>query len=183
MRERRMALGGYLPKRHDRSKPLKLPGDAVYAELRRGSGKQNVATTMAFVRLLKDLIKNEDIGARFVPIAPDEFRTFGMDSLFPSAKIYSPHGQTYEGVDRKLLLSYKESEQGQLLHEGISEAGAMALDDRRGHGVRHARRAHDPGLHLLLDVRVPAHRRPASGRSATRWAAASCSAPPRAVRR
>ncbi|GAB2861762.1 pyruvate dehydrogenase (acetyl-transferring), homodimeric type [Actinoallomurus bryophytorum] len=125
MRERRMALGGYLPKRHNRSKALKLPGDPVYAELKKGSGKQNVATTMAFVRLLKDLIKNEDIGARFVPIAPDEYRTFGMDSLFPSAKIYSPHGQTYEAVDRKLLLSYKESEQGQMLHEGISEAGAV----------------------------------------------------------
>jgi pyruvate dehydrogenase E1 component len=125
MRERRMALGGYLPKRHNRSKALKLPGEPVYAELKKGSGKQNVATTMAFVRLLKDLIKNEDIGARFVPIAPDEYRTFGMDSLFPSAKIYSPHGQTYEAVDRKLLLSYKESEQGQMLHEGISEAGAV----------------------------------------------------------
>ena len=125
MRERRMALGGYLPKRHNRAKTLKLPGEPVYAELKKGSGKQNVATTMAFVRLLKDLIKNEDIGARFVPIAPDEYRTFGMDSLFPSAKIYSPHGQTYEAVDRKLLLSYKESEQGQMLHEGISEAGAM----------------------------------------------------------
>jgi pyruvate dehydrogenase E1 component len=125
MRERRMALGGYLPKRHNRAKAIKLPGDPVYAELKKGSGKQNIATTMAFVRLLKDLIKNEDIGARFVPIAPDEYRTFGMDSLFPSAKIYSPHGQTYEAVDRKLLLGYKESEQGQMLHEGISEAGAM----------------------------------------------------------
>src|SRR3954452_1595691 len=125
MRERRMALGGYLPRRVNRAKALKLPGDPVYAELRKGSGKQNVATTMAFVRLLKDLIKDKEIGARFVPIAPDEFRTFGMDSLFPSSKIYSPHGQTYEGVDRKLLLAYKESEQGQLLHEGISEAGAM----------------------------------------------------------
>src|SRR4051794_31429328 len=125
MRERRAALGGYLPKRVIRAKPLKLPGDPVYAELKKGSGKQSVATTMAFVRLLKDLIKDENIGARFVPIAPDEYRTFGMDSLFPSSKIYSPHGQTYEGVDRKLLLSYKESEQGQMLHEGISEAGAM----------------------------------------------------------
>ncbi|GAA4143274.1 pyruvate dehydrogenase (acetyl-transferring), homodimeric type [Actinomadura keratinilytica] len=126
MRERRAALGGFLPKRVVRAKPLKLPGDAVYSSLRKGSGKQNVATTMAFVRLLKDLIKDENIGARFVPIAPDEYRTFGMDSLFPTSKIYSPHGQTYEAVDRKLLLSYKESEQGQMLHEGISEAGSMA---------------------------------------------------------
>ncbi|MFI0485036.1 pyruvate dehydrogenase (acetyl-transferring), homodimeric type [Actinomadura sp. 9N215] len=126
MRERRAALGGFLPKRVVRAKPLKLPGDPVYSELKKGSGKQNVATTMAFVRLLKDLIKDENIGARFVPIAPDEYRTFGMDSLFPTSKIYSPHGQTYDAVDRKLLLSYKESESGQMLHEGISEAGSMA---------------------------------------------------------
>lgn len=126
MRERRAALGGFLPKRVVRAKPLKLPGDPVYSELRKGSGKQNVATTMAFVRLLKDLIKDENLGARFVPIAPDEYRTFGMDSLFPTSKIYSPHGQTYDAVDRKLLLSYKEAESGQMLHEGISEAGSMA---------------------------------------------------------
>src|SRR6204780_5853463 len=126
MRERRAALGGYLPRRVVRAKPLTLPGDAVYEELKRGSGKQAVATTMAFVRLLKDLMKDPGIGARFVPVIPDEARTFGMDSLFPTAKIYDPHGQTYEAVDRNLLLSYKESESGQILHEGISEAGAMA---------------------------------------------------------
>ena len=80
---------------------------------------------MAFVRLLKDLMRDPAIGARFVPVIPDEARTFGMDSLFPTAKIYSPHGQTYEAVDRALLLSYKESERGQILHEGISESGAM----------------------------------------------------------
>jgi pyruvate dehydrogenase E1 component len=125
MRERRAALGGYLPKRVVRAKPLPLPADSAYDELKRGSGKQAVATTMAFVRLLKDLMKDAGIGNRFVPIIPDEARTFGMDSLFPSAKIYSPHGQTYEAVDRALLLSYKESERGQILHEGISEAGAM----------------------------------------------------------
>jgi pyruvate dehydrogenase E1 component len=125
MLDRRRALGGSLPKRVVRSKPLKLPGDEVYAELKQGSGKQAVATTMALVRLLKDLMKDPEIGSRFVPIAPDEFRTFGMDSMFPTAKIYSPHGQTYESVDRKLLLAYKESVQGQLIHEGISEAGAM----------------------------------------------------------
>src|SRR5690349_21772466 len=125
MRERRAALGGYLPKRVVRAKPLTLPGEKVYDELKQGSGKQAVATTMAFVRLLKDLMKDQNIGNRFVPIIPDEARTFGMDSLFPSAKIYSPHGQTYEAVDRALLLSYKESETGQILHEGISEAGAM----------------------------------------------------------
>jgi len=126
MKERRQALGGYLPKRVVRSRPLVQPADAAFDELRRGSGRQAVATTMAFVRLLKDLMKDQEIGDRFVPIIPDEARTFGMDSLFPTARIYNPHGQTYEAVDRALLLSYKESEQGQILHEGISEAGAMA---------------------------------------------------------
>jgi pyruvate dehydrogenase E1 component len=125
MLERRHALGGSLPERLVRAKPLKLPGDAAYAELQAGSGKQKVATTMAVVRLLKDLMKDDEIGNRIVPIIPDEARTFGLDSLFPTAKIYSPHGQQYEAVDRELLLSYKESTQGQLLHEGITEAGAM----------------------------------------------------------
>jgi pyruvate dehydrogenase E1 component len=125
MRERRAALGGVLPRRVVRAKSLPQPPDSVYDELRKGSGKQAVATTMAFVRLLKELMKDPAIGDRFVPIVPDEARTFGMDSLFPTAKIYSPHGQTYEAVDRNLLLSYKESEQGQILHEGISESGAM----------------------------------------------------------
>jgi pyruvate dehydrogenase E1 component len=123
--ERRKQLGGSLPKRVVRAKPLKLPGDKVYDELKQGSGKQAVATTMALVRLIKDLVKDKEIGHRIVPIAPDEFRTFGMDSMFSNQKIYSPHGQTYESVDRKLLLAYKESPQGQLLHEGISEAGSM----------------------------------------------------------
>ncbi|GAA3218488.1 pyruvate dehydrogenase (acetyl-transferring), homodimeric type [Actinocorallia longicatena] len=126
MKERRAALGGFLPKRQNRAKALKLPGDDAYKELQKGSGKQAVATTMAFVRLLKDLMKDKEIGHRFVPIIPDEARTFGMDAMFPTAKIYSPHGQTYEAADRKLMLSYKESEQGQILHEGISEAGSMA---------------------------------------------------------
>jgi pyruvate dehydrogenase E1 component len=97
----------------------------MYAELKQGSGKQAIATTMAFVRLLRDLIKDPEIGNRFVPIAPDEFRTFGMDSMFPTAKIYSPQGQQYDSVDRKMLLTYKESKQGQMLHEGISELGGM----------------------------------------------------------
>jgi pyruvate dehydrogenase E1 component len=125
MQERRAALGGYLPRRVVRSRPLPLPPDKVYEELRKGSGKQTIATTMAFVRLLKDLMRVPGFGERFVPIIPDEARTFGMDSLFPTAKIYDPHGQTYDAVDRTLLLSYKEAVKGQILHEGISEAGAM----------------------------------------------------------
>jgi pyruvate dehydrogenase E1 component len=126
LQERRKALGGYLPERRVKSTLLKMPGDEVYAPLMESAGeKTKVATTQAFVRLLRDLMRDKEIGHRIVPIAPDEFRTFGMDSMFPTAKIYNPHGQTYESVDRKLLLSYKESEKGQLLHEGISEAGAM----------------------------------------------------------
>ena len=126
MKARRAELGGSLPRRVVRAKPLQLPPSEVYDELKRGSGKQEVATTMAFVRLLKDLVKDKGIGKRIVPIIPDEARTFGIDAMFPSAKIYSPAGQTYEAVDRELLLSYKESQQGQILHEGISEAGSMA---------------------------------------------------------
>ena len=126
MKERRAALGGALPKRVVRAKPLTEPGDAAYAEFRNGSGKQQIATTMATVRLFKDLMKDKQIGPRFVPIIPDEARTFGLDAIFPTAKIYSPHGQEYEAVDRDMLLSYKESTTGQILHEGISEAGSMA---------------------------------------------------------
>jgi pyruvate dehydrogenase E1 component len=124
--ERRAELGGSLPRRRTVSKPLALPGDSVYESVRRGSGQQEVATTMAFVRMLKDLVKDEGIGNRIVPIIPDEARTFGLDSLFPTLKIYSPHGQQYTAVDRELILSYKESTSGQILHEGINEAGSVA---------------------------------------------------------
>ncbi|MCD6641203.1 MAG: pyruvate dehydrogenase (acetyl-transferring), homodimeric type [Nocardioides sp.] len=126
MLERRAKLGGSLPRRVVRSKNLELPGDDVYAELKQGSGKNKIATTMALVRLLKDWMKHPGIGNRIVPIAPDEFRTFGMDAMFPTAKIYNPAGQLYESVDRKLLLKWREDKAGQMLHEGISEAGGMA---------------------------------------------------------
>jgi len=125
MKERRAALGGYLPQRVLRHKPLPAAPDKTYEQLRKGSGKQSVATTMAFVRQLKELMKHKDLGYRFVPIIPDEARTFGMDAMFPTSKIYSPSGQSYDAVDRDMLLSYQESETGQILHEGITEAGAM----------------------------------------------------------
>ncbi|MEI6844627.1 MAG: pyruvate dehydrogenase (acetyl-transferring), homodimeric type [Actinomycetes bacterium] len=124
--ERRRELGGSIPRRRSISKPLPAPDESVYESVKRGSGKQEIATTMAFVRMLKDLIKDPGIGARFVPIIPDEARTFGMDSLFPSLKIYSSKGQTYTSVDRELMLSYKESTSGVILHEGINEAGSVA---------------------------------------------------------
>jgi pyruvate dehydrogenase E1 component len=124
--ETRRKLGGSVPSRRVNNTPLKLPGDSAYEAVRRGSGKQPIATTMAFVRMFKDLLKDTNIGHRFVPIIPDEARTFGMDSLFPTAMIYSPHGQQYISVDRELMLSYKESVTGQILHEGINEAGSVA---------------------------------------------------------
>ncbi|MGJ7907222.1 pyruvate dehydrogenase (acetyl-transferring), homodimeric type [Actinopolyspora sp. H202] len=126
LRQRRNRLGGYLPERRTPAKPLVLPGDKVYDVVRQGSGKQEVATTMAFVRLLKDLAKDPEVGPRLVPIIPDEARTFGMDSMFPSQKIYNPAGQTYTPVDYQLMLAYRESDQGQILHEGINEAGSVA---------------------------------------------------------
>jgi len=124
--ERRRQLGGFVPERRTKSTALVLPGDKVYEAVRRGSGKQQVATTMAFVRLVRDLAKDEHVGPRLVPIIPDEARTFGMDSMFPTQKIYNPHGQTYTSVDASLMLAYKESEKGQILHEGINEAGSTA---------------------------------------------------------
>jgi pyruvate dehydrogenase E1 component len=124
--ERRAALGGSIPRRRTASKPLPMPADSVYESVNRGSGQQEIATTMAFVRMLKDLVKDPGLGARIVPIIPDEARTFGMDSLFPTLKIYSPHGQKYTAVDRELMLSYKESTSGVILHEGINEAGSTA---------------------------------------------------------
>ncbi len=126
MMERREKLGGSVPSRRKDSKPIAQPPLAAYESVLRGSGNQEVATTMAFVRLLKDLLKDPEMGKHFVPIIPDEARTFGMDSLFSSLKIYSPHGQNYASVDRELMLSYKESTSGVILHEGINEAGSTA---------------------------------------------------------
>jgi pyruvate dehydrogenase E1 component len=126
MHERRHALGGYLPERRSKYVSFDLPGDKTYEISKAGSGTQAVATTMAFVRLLKDLLRDGEFGKRLVPIIPDEARTFGMDAFFPTAKIYNPKGQHYLSVDRDLLLSYKESESGQILHPGINEAGSIA---------------------------------------------------------
>ncbi|MCX4099027.1 pyruvate dehydrogenase (acetyl-transferring), homodimeric type [Nocardia sp. alder85J] len=124
--DRRRALGGFVPERRSTAKPLQLPGDEPYRSVRKGSGKQNVATTMAFVRLMKELLRDKNIGDRIVPIIPDEARTFGMDSWFPSLKIYNRNGQLYTSVDAELMLAYKESPIGHILHEGINEAGSTA---------------------------------------------------------
>ena len=127
MMERRRALGGSIPKRIVRPRrTFGLPADSTFEELRKGSGDQAVSTTMGFTRLLRNLARDEQIGQHVVPIIPDEGRTFGMDSLFPALKIYASQGQKYSPVDHDLLLSYAESAKGQILEEGITEAGSLA---------------------------------------------------------
>ncbi|WP_335984131.1 pyruvate dehydrogenase (acetyl-transferring), homodimeric type [Streptomyces sp. CA2R106] len=126
LRERRAALGGPAPARKVAAAPLPLPPEKAYKPLEKGSGTQEIATTMAFVRLVKDLMREKETGRRWVPVVPDEARTFGMESLFPSAGLYSPKGQTYDPVDRDQLLYYKEAKDGQILNEGITEAGSLA---------------------------------------------------------
>ncbi len=124
---RRRALGGPLPSRPvGLRRPLPLPGHEPFAEFDGGSGVQEVSTTMAFTRLLRNLARHEGFGPRVVPIIPDEGRTFGMDALFKELRIYASGGQLYEPVDHHLLLSYKEARDGQILEEGITEAGAMS---------------------------------------------------------
>jgi pyruvate dehydrogenase E1 component len=123
--ERRKALGGVLPRRRTESKPLPAPDESVYSDVL-GGAAQPASTTMAFGRLLRNLVRDPGIGRRVVPIIPDEARTFGMDPLFKELGIYNPLGQRYAAVDRQLLLSYREATDGQILEEGITEAGSMA---------------------------------------------------------
>ncbi|GAA2600533.1 pyruvate dehydrogenase (acetyl-transferring), homodimeric type [Streptomyces axinellae] len=126
LQERRAALGGPAPARKVHPVGLPSPADKPFDALKKGSGSQEIATTMALVRLVKDLMREKETGKRWVPIVPDEARTFGMESLFPSAGIYSPLGQNYDPVDRDQLLYYKEAKDGQILNEGITEAGSLA---------------------------------------------------------
>jgi len=127
LKQQREKLGGSLPKRNATYSGFQMPQNQVFSEFDKGTPKeQEVSTTMAFVRLLRNLMKDEKIGDLIVPIVPDEARTFGMEALFTEFKIYTAQGQTYTPVDSKLLLSYKEAKNGQILEEGISEAGAMS---------------------------------------------------------
>ncbi|MHA2789436.1 pyruvate dehydrogenase (acetyl-transferring), homodimeric type [Corynebacterium sp. S7] len=126
LKERRQELGGYLPERRENYTPLQVPDISTFKSLMKDSGKQEVATTMALVRTFKSLMRDKEIGKRVVPIIPDEARTFGLDSWFPTLKIYNPHGQNYVPVDHDLMLSYREATDGQILHEGINEDGSTA---------------------------------------------------------
>ena len=127
MIERRRALGGSMPRRSTVArKILTLPSDDAFKEFENGSSAQSVSTTMGFTRLLRNLARDKDFGERVVPIIPDEARTFGMDSMFGELKIYASQGQKYEPVDHDMLLNYAEAVDGQILEEGITEAGSLA---------------------------------------------------------
>ena len=127
MMERRRALDGPLPRRvANRAKALDPPNPKAFDEFKAGSGAQAVSTTMAFAKLLRSLLRDPGVGRRIVPIIPDEARTFGLDALFKEVKIYAPGGQLYDPVDSKLMMSYSEAKDGQILEEGITEAGSMA---------------------------------------------------------
>jgi pyruvate dehydrogenase E1 component len=118
-------LGGFLPRRNTQMEQLQVPALSAFGEFLKGS-KMEVSTTMALVRLVSILLRNKEIGRRVVPIIPDEARTFGLDALFREIGIYSSKGQLYEPVDRESLLYYHEAKDGQILEEGINEAGSMA---------------------------------------------------------
>ena len=125
MQERRKQLGGYLPERKVRSKPIAPVSDTHFEEFHKGTEGREVSTTMVFVRLLGKLLRDPEIGKLIVPIIPDEARTFGMEALFRQVGIYSSVGQLYEPVDMDTLLYYKEAKDGQILEEGITEAGSI----------------------------------------------------------
>ncbi|HEX5132102.1 MAG TPA: pyruvate dehydrogenase (acetyl-transferring), homodimeric type [Candidatus Krumholzibacteria bacterium] len=126
LHERRQALGGSVPERREQATQLQTPPASIFDDMYAGSGEREVATTMAFVQMLTTLLKDKSIGQHVVPIVPDEARTFGMESLFRQVGIYSSLGQLYDPVDRETLLYYKEAVNGQILEEGITEAGSTA---------------------------------------------------------
>ena len=124
--ERRQALGGFVPKRVVQVPEIKMPAEDTFSEFYEGTGDREASTTMAFVRMLGRLLRDREVGKLIVPIVPDEARTFGMEALFRTAGIYAHGGQLYEPVDSHLLLKYEERKNGQILEEGITEAGSMA---------------------------------------------------------
>ncbi len=125
MQERRSRLGGFLPARRREAPPLAVPALEAFAQVLEGTGEREISTTMAFVRVLTALLKDKEIGRNIVPIVPDEARTFGMEGLFRQVGIYSSVGQLYTPQDADTLMSYREDKKGQILEEGINEAGAL----------------------------------------------------------
>lgn len=125
LHKQRQALGGYLPVRSTKVDPLPVPDLAAFSAITKGTGEREISTTMAFVRILSVLLKEKELGQRIVPIVPDECRTFGMEGLFRQIGIYSPIGQLYTPVDHEQVMYYREARDGQILEEGINEAGAF----------------------------------------------------------
>ena len=126
LKQHRAELGGFVPARRTDIRPIKTPPEDIFEEFYKGTEGREASTTMVFVRLLAKLLKDKELGKYIVPIVPDEARTFGMEALFRQVGIYSHVGQLYEPVDKESLLYYKEAENGQILEEGITEAGAMS---------------------------------------------------------
>ena len=120
------SLGGFVPQRQVMAPPLAMPPEALWEEFKKSSGKREFATTMAFVAVMRKLMQDKQIGKLVVPIVPDESRTFGMEPLFRQFGIYSSQGQLYEPVDKDVITYYKEAKDGQILEEGITEAGSMS---------------------------------------------------------
>ena len=152
LKERRKQLGGFVPTRKTDVRPIKTPPESLFEEFYKGTEGREVSTTMVFVRILAKLLKDKEIGKLVVPIVPDEARTFGMEALFRQVGIYSHAGQLYDPVDKDSLLYYKEAKDGQILEEGINEAGSMSSFIAAGtayntHGINMI-----PFFHILFDV-------------------------------
>ena len=164
---RRRELGGYLPSRRTKAPALSVPPLELFKTQLDGTGEREVSTTMAFVRMLTALTRDKQIGKHIVPIVPDEARTFGMEGMFRQVGIYSSKGQVYEPEDAGELMYYREDKSGQILEEGINEAGATCSWIAGGYGLLESRCPDGAVLHLLFDVRFPARSVISSGRVAT----------------
>lgn len=164
MKQRRAALGGSLPQRRAKAdERFEVPGLDKFERLLKSSGEREISTTMAFVQSLNIILRDKQVGPRCVPIVADEARTFGMEGLFRQLGIYAPEGQKYKPVDADQLMYYREDQAGQVLQEGITEAGAFFELDRRRDQLQHQQPADAAVLHFLLDVRHAAGRRSGLG--------------------
>ena len=165
LHERRKALGGYLPQRRQKAEKIPpVPALAAFDAVLKGSGEgREISTTMAFVRMLTALVRDKEIGKHIVPIVPDEARTFGMEGMFRQLGIFASEGQKYEPVDKDQVMYYREDKQGQILEEGINEAGAFSSWIAAATSYSHSNDVTSAVLHLLFDVRPAAHRRPRLG--------------------
>ena len=126
LKRNRERLGGFIPRRVVVENDIKVPDLSIFESQLKGSGDREISTTMVFVRMLASLVRDKDIGSRVVPIVPDEARTFGMEGMFRQLGIYSSEGQIYEPEDSDEIAGYRESKEGQVLEEGINEAGAIS---------------------------------------------------------